>query len=279
MVGEPVTRRPAATTEREDVGELVSLLRERLAGAVAGSILLPQQDRMLVAARGRPLHDGGHLACVVRIDASVALGRGEEHRGVAGAGHDVVIRGVREHPLELLGDVRIAVLGGPELADEVEVVAHHVEQRNRAMDRPREIGPLRHRRAHEQPAVRASSEREAASRGEPVRHEPIARRVEVVEHLLLVLAHAGSMPVLAFLGAAADAGVGENAARLCDRDRNGGVGGRRGDREAPVPGEHAGRVSGRREVTPADEEHRHVDAVGRRVPDLLDMELGGVDRG
>ena len=49
---------------------------------------------------------------------------------------------------------------------------------------------------------------------EPVRHEPVGGGVEVVEHLLLVLAHAGPVPVLAFLGAAADAGDGEQAARL-----------------------------------------------------------------
>ena len=50
-----VTRRAELPRqERQHVGELVGLLRERLAGAVAGAVLLPQQDRMLVAARRSP---------------------------------------------------------------------------------------------------------------------------------------------------------------------------------------------------------------------------------
>ena len=97
------------------------------------------------------------------------------------------------------------------------------------------------------------------------------RGVEVVEHLLLVLAHAGAVPVLAFLGAAADAGVGEQAARLGDRDGDRRVRRSRRDGEAAVAGEQARRRRRRCEVATADEEHRHVDTVGRRVADLLDV--------
>ena len=76
----------------------------------------------------------------------------------------------------------------------------------------REIGPLGHRRTHQQPAVRAAAEREALVGRQVLLDEPIRRRVEVIEDLLLVLAHAGAVPVLAFFGAAADAGVREQTA-------------------------------------------------------------------
>ena len=55
-------------------------------------------------------------------------------------------------------------------------------------------------------------------RGHLLRDQPVAGGMEVVEDLLLVLAHPRVVPVLSFLGAAPDAGVGEETARLSDRD-------------------------------------------------------------
>ena len=71
-----------------------------------------------------------HLAGVQRVDPGVALGRGEQHRRVAGAVDHVVVRRVGVQPGELLGDVGVAVLVGPQPGDEELREAHHVEQRH-----------------------------------------------------------------------------------------------------------------------------------------------------
>src|SRR3954470_20918320 len=93
--------------ERQYVGQLVGLLQEWLALAVTGPALLAQQDRSRVAARRGRLQGGRHLAGVQRVDAGVALRRGEQDRRVARARLHVVVRRVRPQPLELLGHVRV----------------------------------------------------------------------------------------------------------------------------------------------------------------------------
>ena len=104
--------------------------RRRLADAVTGATLLVQQHRALVLRRARRREQCGHLAGVQRIDAAVALGRGEQHRRVVRAVDDVVVRRVGVQPGELLGDVRVAVLVGPQPGDEELREADHVEQRH-----------------------------------------------------------------------------------------------------------------------------------------------------
>ena len=73
-------------------------------------------------------------------------------------------------------------------------------------------------------------------------HQPVGRGDEVVEAPLLVLAHAGPVPGLALLGAAADVGHRVEPAVVAHRHDGRAVGRSHRDREAAVAGEHAGRV-------------------------------------
>ena len=135
-------------------------IRRRLADAVTRPTRLPQQHRPLVLVRRRVLQQRRHLARVQRVDAGVALGRREQHRRVRAPSAHVVVRRVGVQPAELLGDVGVAVLVGPQPGDQELREADHVEQRHRAPHRPGQVGPLRERRTHQQAAVRAADQTE-----------------------------------------------------------------------------------------------------------------------
>ena len=134
----------------------------------------------------RRLQQRGHLAGVQRVDAGVALGGREQRRRVARAVDDVVVRRVGVQPGELLGDVGVAVLVGPQAGDEELREADHVEQRHAAPHGAAQVGALRQRDADEQPAVGAAEHGEALARREPGGDQPVGGGVEVVEHVLLV---------------------------------------------------------------------------------------------
>ena len=93
-----------------------------------------------------------------------------------------------------------------------------------------------------------------------------ARGVEVVEHVLLVVAHAGPVPLLALLAAAAQAGDRVDAAGLDPGQDRWIVLGGHGRAKAPVSEEDSWGRSG-----PSDRlhyQHAHGRAVGRAVADL-----------
>ncbi len=75
----------------------------------------------------------------------------------------------------------------------------HVEQRHCTDRGATEVGSLGDGGADEQPTVRAAADRELFARRDALGDEPVAGGVEVVEHLLLVLAHAARVPRLALL--------------------------------------------------------------------------------
>ena len=100
--------------------------------------------------------------------------------------------------------------------------------------------------------------------------QPVGGGDEVVEGLLLVLAHAGAVPGLALLGAAADVGDGVDAAVVAHRHDRRAVGRAHRDAEAAVAGEDARRVRATAWSRRPDQEHRDLGAVGARVANLLD---------
>ncbi len=157
----------------------------------------------------------------------------------------VVIRRVGREPADRLRIVGRAVLGDPERGDAEAVVAEHVEQRHAADDGAEQLRPLGQRGADEQAAVRAPGDRQPLGRRDPVRDQPGRRRDEVVEHVLLVAEHAGAVPALAVLAAAAQDRQRVGPAALEERDRRGRPGGQHADVEAAVAGEQGGRVPSR----------------------------------
>ena len=190
--------------------------------AVADPALAADQHGPVAA--GRRLQGRGELAGVQRVDAGVALEHREQRGRVRGAVDDAVVRRVAEQPAELRRVVGVAVLLGPRHAEAEPLVADHVEQRRRAHDGREQVGPLRQGRADQQAAVGAAPAGQLVRGGPALRDEVVADGVEVVEHVLLVRAHARAVPLLALLAAAAQVGDDVHAARLDPRER------RRGER-------------------------------------------------
>ena len=127
---------------------------------------------------------------------------------------DVVIGRVGVEPVELLGVVGRAVLGDPQFGDQEMVIADHVEQRHLADHGAEEVGTLRDHGAHEQAAVGAALDGEVLLVGVLFGDQLLGGGDEVVEDVLLLVEHAGAVPVLAELAAAAQVGHGEDAAVL-----------------------------------------------------------------
>ena len=97
-----------------------------------------------------------HLACVHGVGTGVVV-EGNEHRGgIRRVLGDTVVRRVAQQPVEVLGNLRIAVLHRPRGAELGRRVADHVEERGDAHDRLEEVGALGHRGADEQAAVGAA---------------------------------------------------------------------------------------------------------------------------
>ena len=131
-----------------------------------------------------------------------------------GPGLDMVVGRVGGEVGELRGLVSAAILRDPGAAAAEPVVAEHVEQRHRADDRAVEFGPLRHRCADQEAAVAAASNGQLLRAGPAGRDEVFGGGVEVVEDVLLAVEHAGLMPCLAILTAAAQVGDRVDATEL-----------------------------------------------------------------
>ena len=149
----------------------------------------------------------------------------------------MVIGRVGIEPLELLGICGRAVLRNPELGDLEVLIAQHVEQRHLADDGAKQIRPLRQRRAHQQAAVAAAANGEMLLVGVAFFLQILGRGEEVVEDILLLVQHAGAMPVFAELAAAAQVGHGEDAVAIEPGKQRLVELGRQADIEAAVSGE------------------------------------------
>ena len=122
---------------------------------------------------------------------------------------------------ELTGAVRRADEAAADSATQNagQMEADHVQQGHGADHRLEQVGTLGHRGTHEQPAIRAAPDHHSLGRGDLRRDEPLGRGDEVVEDVLLVAQHAGLVPGLAQLAAAAQRRQGEDAAVLDEDQR------------------------------------------------------------
>ena len=226
--------------------------------------------------RRRMLHCGAHLAGVHGIGASVVV-EGDEHGCRVGrAVDDAVVRRVAEQPVQLLRDTGIAVLDGPGRPELRRRVPDHIEQWGHADHRVEELRPLGQCGADEQAAVRSAVDGELPGRGPALGDEPLGGSVEVVEDVLLAAEHAGAMPVLTLLAAAAEVRHRPDPAGLDPGQDHRGVAGGEWDAEAAVPVEDRG---SRPVGCLGGGEHEHADlgAVLRRVGHLARVDRGDVD--
>jgi hypothetical protein len=197
--------------ELQQVRVVLDALVDALPAGVSAGHVVVQQHRVVAVQR---LHERRHLPGMERIDARVRVAGHEHHDGILHARLHPLVGRVRAQPVELLGIGRRAVFGHPELGDQEAVVAQHVEQRHLAEHGAVEVGPLRHRRAHQQPAVAAAVDPQPLALAVTVRQHPLRDVQEVVEDVLLVREHAVLVPGLAELRAAAQVRGHVDAAQL-----------------------------------------------------------------
>src|SRR6185295_16990948 len=133
-----------------------------------------------------------------------------------------------------------------------------------------EVRPLDDHGADEQAAVRGALDRQPLRPRVALPDEPLGGGDEVVEDVLLALQHAGAVPVLAVLAAAAQVRQGIDAARFEPGEKEGAEERRHGDPEAAVAVEQGGVAAVELQALAVDEEHADAGAVLGGVPDLLD---------
>ena len=155
------------------------------------------------------------------------------------------------------------------------MVAEHVEHAHLRQADGVEVGTLHLAGTHQQTAVRTAVDGQTLRRGILLGDEPLGRRDEVVEDVLLVLEHAGLVPGLAVLRAPAQVGHAVDTALLDEHHRRGVEARREVNLEAAVAVEQAGVLAVELQVLAMGDEHRDLRAVLRGVEDLL----GDVERG
>src|SRR5207302_10045831 len=92
-----------------------------------------------------------------------------------------------------------------------------------------------------------------------------------VEHVLFFVQHAGTVPVLAELGAASQVGNREDASMLQPEIAPAGKSGREAHVESAVTGKQRGVLAVELKSFFVKDEHRNLGAVLRRVPDLANF--------
>src|SRR5215472_18406655 len=106
---------------------------------------------------------------------------------------------VRHEPAELLRIGGCPVLVVPALPEAEPLVPRHVEQWRGAHSCGAEVWPLGDAGTNQQPAVRSAPHRELIAGRPAIGNELLGSGVEVIEDVLLALAHARAMPLLALL--------------------------------------------------------------------------------
>mmetsp|Transcript_80871 Transcript_80871/g.196177 ORF Transcript_80871/g.196177 Transcript_80871/m.196177 type:complete len:603 (+) Transcript_80871:661-2469(+) len=205
---------------------------------------------------------------------AVVSGRGGEHDGrVLGGAAQPVVRRVALEEGPVLGHLRVAELAHPRGSGEQLAVPVHVEQRHLADDGAEELGRADQHVTGEQPAVGAALDGELLRAGDPPPHEVRRHRLEVLVRLVPLLLERGLVPARAELAAAADVGLGVDAALLEPADADGGGVARcEADLKAAVAVEQRRRRAVEAERLGADEEVGHLGAVGRRGLELLRLQ-------
>ena len=143
--------------------------------------------------------------------------------------------------------------------------------------RGEELGALEEAGGDEEAAIGAALDGEFGGRGVALGDEELGGGDEVVEDVLLLQAGAGFVPGLAVFAAAAEAGLGEEAAELHPEEIDGGEGGQQRDVEAAVAVEEGGGGGGAGEAAAAGEKDGDAGAVRGGVDVLDGLEEGGVE--
>ena len=157
------------------------------------------------------------------------------------------------------------------------MVPEHVDERHVAERHREQVGPLRLRGADQQAAVGTAPDREPRRPGVAPPDQLLRGGDEVVEHLLLVPQHPGTVPVLAVFAAAAQHCLGVHPAPLQPGIDAALEGGRDRHVEAAVPVEQRRRLAVAGRPLPAHHEDGDAGAVVADGEDLLRLVQRRVD--
>lgn len=141
--------------ERVHIDRALNSLIDRAAGTVAAVGVCAE-----VGAGANALQHRRHLSTLHRIDARVICTGQEENWWISCTLSDVVIRRVLQKGFELRLVADASELDGIESPVRAQFNAEHVVDANMAHHAREQIGMLRERSAHQQPAVAASFDRE-----------------------------------------------------------------------------------------------------------------------
>ena len=146
---------------------------------------------------------------------AIVLGGGEDERfGIVAVGLELVVGRDGGEELALFGNGDGAVFADPGGSGGDVLEAEHVEERDLDDDGVPHLGVLRELDAHEEAAVGAADDAEAAGRGDLAGEHVLADRGEVVVDELAVGFEAGLVPCGAELAATPDVGEDVDAAAL-----------------------------------------------------------------
>ena len=217
------------------------------------------------------------LEAVRRHHPVVVVRRGDERGWVRGSRFEIVKRRIGVQGLELFGVLRGAVVRRPGPPDRELVESQHVHHPDGRQAGCEQVGPLRHARPDQQPAVAAAVDGKFFLGGVLLVDQPLRRSDEVIKDILLVQLLAGIMPFLAVLPTAAKVSHGVDAAHLHPHDVLGAEPGRNGNVEPSVAVQQRGVTPVQGDTLLVRDEHRHLGAVLAPVEHLPGDEVGGVE--
>jgi len=140
------------------------------------------------------LQRGRELVAVQRHDTIVMIAGEHQGRRVAGSRADVVEGRVRQRLRELLGVVRVPVIGDPCGTDREEMEAQQIQDADRRQRCGSNVRVLCDRRSHQQATVAAAVQGELLGGRHSGLFEMLGDRGVVVEDVLFVSRPAGLLP-------------------------------------------------------------------------------------
>mmetsp|Transcript_18060 Transcript_18060/g.41446 ORF Transcript_18060/g.41446 Transcript_18060/m.41446 type:complete len:800 (+) Transcript_18060:398-2797(+) len=217
------------------------------------------------------------LSCVPRMDAIVAGAGGHKDRRVRLAVRiDVVVRTVLvQKVVPIL--VGIAVLGHPARPRQERVEALHVQQRNRTVNGPPQVGPHHVHVAHEQPSVAAPSRGQRLGLADARIDQVLANRDKVLVGLVAVLLQGRLVPAGTIFPTSPDVGLDVDPPALePGQTCRGAVSGGQGDLETTVAVEERRILAIELDVLLPDHEIRNLGSVFAGCKLLLDHQIVGI---
>ena len=179
-----------------------------------------------------------------------------------------MIGGVTGKGGEVVRVVRRAEFLSPHMRAVEKMVAEHVQDRNHAYYRAKQIGPLGHCSTDEQSGIRSAKNRELFRRASSGRNEPFCRAQKVVVSSLPIPTLGRVVPIDTEFRSASDIRQRKQAPAFGEKSHKNAELRRHGD-AVPAIGSHDGWVHAAVEyVSPAHEKHGNPRPVLRGVADL-----------